>query len=129
MKHGSSDFMIDNIALNELLIVVLRKHIEVSYRHYQWLIHETIWQVHSNPTLPAASSRIHCWLPITLPSFSLRMSEPVPLVIGTHTWAPHNEEEVGKILDVMRKHQLTNLDTARLYVCSGPLNSNLMQAI
>ncbi|KAL8899091.1 MAG: hypothetical protein Q9192_001748 [Flavoplaca navasiana] len=52
------------------------------------------------------------------------MSEHVPLVIGTHTWAPDNDKEVGKILDVMRKHQLTMLDTARLY---GPSESILGQ--
>lgn len=49
------------------------------------------------------------------------MSEHVGLAIGTHTWAPNNDEEVGKIVDVMRKHQLTILDTARLYVCIEPL--------
>ncbi|KAL8983822.1 MAG: hypothetical protein Q9177_004871 [Variospora cf. flavescens] len=52
------------------------------------------------------------------------MSEHVPLVIGTHTWAPDNDKEVGKLLDVMRKHQLTMLDTARLY---GPSESILGQ--
>ena len=51
--------------------------------------------------------------------FSASMSEHVPLVIGTHTWAPDNDKEVGNILDVMRKHQLTMLDTARLYVCTN----------
>ncbi len=53
------------------------------------------------------------------------MSEQVGLVIGTHTWAPSNNEEVGKILDVMRKHQLTKLDTARLYVRIELLPSRL----
>jgi hypothetical protein len=45
-----------------------------------------------------------------------KMSKQIGIVVGTHQWAPSNNEEVGKILDVMRKHGLRNLDTARVYV-------------
>lgn len=41
----------------------------------------------------------------------------VGLVVGTHTWNPE-DEKVDKIVELMRKHGVKNMDTARVYVSS-----------
>ncbi|KAL7938402.1 NADP-dependent oxidoreductase domain-containing protein [Trichoderma chlorosporum] len=46
------------------------------------------------------------------------MSEekPVALAVGTHTWVPTDEAKLQSIISIMRTHNITVLDTARLYV-------------
>lgn len=42
----------------------------------------------------------------------------VVLAVGTHTWMPASESEAmqDEVVAIMRKHGITNLDTARSYV-------------
>lgn len=40
----------------------------------------------------------------------------VALTIGTHTWAPNDEQKIQNIISIMRAHNIRNLDSARLYV-------------
>ncbi|KAH6976308.1 NADP-dependent oxidoreductase domain-containing protein [Ilyonectria sp. MPI-CAGE-AT-0026] len=40
---------------------------------------------------------------------------PVALVVGTHTWGLDDGARVDSILDLMRKHKIGALDTARIY--------------
>ena len=44
---------------------------------------------------------------------------PVSLAAGAHIWAPdaNSEALVDEILVIMRKHNITKIDTARSYVC------------
>lgn len=42
---------------------------------------------------------------------------PVTLVVGTHTWGLDDGAKVDSILNLMRKHKIGALDTARIYVC------------
>ena len=41
--------------------------------------------------------------------------QPVALTIGTHTWNS-DDGKIEAILDLMRKYEIKNLDTAKLYV-------------
>jgi hypothetical protein len=43
--------------------------------------------------------------------------EYVALTLGTHTWNPE-DEKVDKIVELMRKYGVKNMDTARAYVGS-----------
>jgi hypothetical protein len=46
----------------------------------------------------------------------------VLLAAGTHTWVPTQASEAfqDELLDIMRAHRITKLDTAKLYVCLAP---------
>lgn len=46
------------------------------------------------------------------------MSEesPITLSVGTHTWFPSDEAKLQSIISIMRTHNISILDTARLYV-------------
>lgn len=44
----------------------------------------------------------------------------VALTMGTHTWNPE-DEKVDKIVELMRKYGIKNMDTARTYV-SPPIS-------
>lgn len=50
----------------------------------------------------------------------------VEIAVGTHTWLPTPESEATQdaVVDIMLKYGITNLDTARAYVCrSFPPNT------
>ncbi|RFU81713.1 aflatoxin b1 aldehyde reductase member 3 [Trichoderma arundinaceum] len=42
-------------------------------------------------------------------------SNSVVLAVGSHTWTPDNTTELDKLLNVMRKHKISIIDTARSY--------------
>lgn len=44
-------------------------------------------------------------------------SQYVSLAIGAHTWTPDNITDVEGLVQVMRKHGIKIIDTARSYVC------------
>lgn len=55
-------------------------------------------------------------------------SKLVALAIGSHTWTPDNTTELDKLLDVMRKHKIGIIDTARSYVCKfSPCHAEIGQ--
>lgn len=56
-------------------------------------------------------------LTITSHSHYTMSSKYVSLAIGAHTWTPDNITEVEGLVQVMRKHGIKIIDTARSYVC------------
>lgn len=46
---------------------------------------------------------------------ALKDSKLVAISVGTHTWRP-DDEKVDKIVAILKKHNVKNLDTAFAYV-------------